>query len=543
MRTLAIINQKGGCGKTTTAINLAGVLAKAGHRTLLVDMDPQSHCAAGLAIPEARIDLDIGDAMLADPPAAFDMRRLLWRASRNLDVAPSRMKLAGLEAPRGGLAEKPGKDRRLVGVLERMAPSYDLCFIDCPPAIGLLTFNALLAADAIIVPVETSYFSLRGAAKQVNLIHRLGRRLGETPPYWLLPTIHDEASPLANDVLAELRRLFTDRVAPGWIRRDATLKEAASFGQPIIEYAPGAPGTEDYTAIAAWLIPALAALGTDRPRAPAPLTAELDDAFMDSDDAVGLADAEICGKPLLEALDGDDEYGPVDAEAGPFPHSHAPVHAAAMFHAEDFAPPDAAVHADAPEAPAGERPSRAADLVLRARKLLQRVTDAGSPIPVAPPSFPTAPDLAPHPLGTSHTRSLELLPDLATEPAASAVRLLGARPTLDGLLFVQPLTAGARLAIAGEFNGWSATTHPMRRNDALAVYELCVPLAPGRHEYRVVADGRWAPDPYNPVSSPNPFGQLNSVAMVPSTPQRSRRSRRPEFDAYTSLVPDRIITE
>src|SRR5437016_12709818 len=112
MRTIAIINQKGGCGKTTTAINLAATLAKHGFRTLLVDMDPQSHCAAGLAIPEQRIDLDIGDAMLAGPDDAIDPKRLFWRASRNLDLAPSRMKTAGLEASRGGLSDKPDKEHR-----------------------------------------------------------------------------------------------------------------------------------------------------------------------------------------------------------------------------------------------------------------------------------------------------------------------------------------------------------------------------------------------------------------------------------------------
>ena len=104
MRTIAIINQKGGCGKTTTAINLAGLLARAGRRTLLVDMDPQSHCAAGLGIPEHRLDMDIGDAMLAIGDRHIDAARLLWKAGRNLDLAPSRMRLAGLEAARGGLA-------------------------------------------------------------------------------------------------------------------------------------------------------------------------------------------------------------------------------------------------------------------------------------------------------------------------------------------------------------------------------------------------------------------------------------------------------
>ena len=124
MRTFAVVNQKGGCGKTTTAINLAGVFAARGFRTLLVDMDPQGHCAAGLAIPEQRVDLHIGDAMLADDDHPIDPARLFWRAVRNLDLAPSTLRLAALEAPRGELAGKPDAERRLKKFLSRFDSQY-----------------------------------------------------------------------------------------------------------------------------------------------------------------------------------------------------------------------------------------------------------------------------------------------------------------------------------------------------------------------------------------------------------------------------------
>ncbi|MEL6740664.1 MAG: AAA family ATPase, partial [Planctomycetota bacterium] len=114
MRTIAIINQKGGCGKTTSAVNLAAVFASRGYRTLLVDMDPQSHCAAGLGVPEEQIERDIGDAMLTPATRALDATRLLWRIGRGFDLAPSRMRLAALEAARGGLADQPDKERRLL---------------------------------------------------------------------------------------------------------------------------------------------------------------------------------------------------------------------------------------------------------------------------------------------------------------------------------------------------------------------------------------------------------------------------------------------
>lgn len=254
MRCITIINQKGGCGKTTTSINLAGIFARLGLRTLLVDMDPQSHCAAGLAIPEQRIDLDIGDAMLAPDLGAMDWSRVLWRVSRNFDLAPSRMRLAGLEASRGGLADRPDKERRLSAVLNALAPNYDIACVDCSPAIGLLAFNAITAASEIIIPVETSYFSLQGATKQVNTVRSVERRLGAKAPAWLLATMHDESSALAVDLLNELRRRFGNRVIPVVIHLDGALKESASFGQPVAEYAPQSLAAAQYLSLARWLL-------------------------------------------------------------------------------------------------------------------------------------------------------------------------------------------------------------------------------------------------------------------------------------------------
>ncbi len=255
MRTIAIVNQKGGCGKTTTTINLGGVFAGAGYKTLLVDMDPQGHCAAGLAIPDQRIDVQIGDAMQAvSQQRAFDHDRLLWRVSRNLDLAPSTMKLAGLEASRGDFAGQPGAETRLARVLQQLGHKHDICLIDCSPAIGMLAFNALVAADEVVIPVETGFFSLQGATKQVNTIKALGKRLGASPTYRLLATLHNDESIMAVELLEELRRRFGAKLIPQPIRFDQRLREAASFGQAIVEYAPDSPGSNDYRTLAQWLL-------------------------------------------------------------------------------------------------------------------------------------------------------------------------------------------------------------------------------------------------------------------------------------------------
>lgn len=258
MRVFAIINQKGGCGKTTTAISLASILAKRSFRTLLVDLDPQGHCAAGLAVPESRIETDIADAMMTPDDRPIDCARLLWRVARNLDLAPSRMKVAALESPKSPLVQCEDKERRLSRAIERIRSAspagYDVCLIDCPPSIGLLTYNALAAAKEILIPVETSYFSLQGAARQVATVRSLARRLGMRVRTRLVPTLHDPASPLARDLLDELKRQFPDYVVPTCIRFDPALKEASSFGQPIDDYAPESRGALDYRDLGEWLI-------------------------------------------------------------------------------------------------------------------------------------------------------------------------------------------------------------------------------------------------------------------------------------------------
>jgi chromosome partitioning protein len=510
VRTISIINQKGGCGKTTSAISLAGIFARRGLRTLLVDLDPQAHCAAGLAIPEQRIDLDIGDAMLADPDRTIDEARLLWRASRNLDLAPSRMKLAGLEAPRGGLADRPDKERRLAGVLARLARNYDVCLVDCSPSIGLLTYNALTAADEVLVPVETSFFALQGATKQVNTIRSMAKRLGCAAEFWLVATIHDEASALARDLLEELRRRFGKRVAPAVIRRDLALKEAASFGQPIIEYSPTSAGAADYGALAEWLIAAsslmpggrsgvadrfvvpahevlcepkaLGSMPLDSAGPPAPPGAEV--GFLSAVPEAAMGAPVEPGAPLEAHLPGTGEPLVRDGLGRADPDGTAPGAGIAVL-----APPLL---------------SRAEDIARRARVMQLRRADERLRQVAALEQRSIVTIAAPAPAAGPRPPRIERIG-----------HLLGARHTRRGVLFVQPISIGECVSIAGSFNQWTPDSHPMRRNDSVGVFELLTPLPPGRHTYRVVIDGRWTADPFNEAAEPNPFGDLNSVVVVP----------------------------
>ena len=177
MRTIAIVNQKGGCGKTTVAINLASTLAEIGQKTLLVDMDPQSHCAVGLAVPEEQIEQSVYDVLIRESRnEPIKITEIMWRISDRLELAPASIDLSAFEQQMAGIADC---ESCLKLVLGEIKTEYDYTIIDCPPAVGLLTFNAIRAATDVIVPVETGYFALHGLSKQLETLSILCERCSQ----------------------------------------------------------------------------------------------------------------------------------------------------------------------------------------------------------------------------------------------------------------------------------------------------------------------------------------------------------------------------
>jgi len=469
VRTITIVNQKGGCGKTTTAINLAALYARRGLRTLLIDMDPQSHCAAGLGVPESRIEYSIGDALLANHQQNFDATPLLWEVSRNLHLAPSTMKLSALEAPGGGLHQMFDKDRRLESLLNLLSPRFDRCLIDCPPTLGLLTFNALRAAREALIPVETGYFSMKGAERQWSTIQRLIGHIGRPIGCHLLATLHNPNSRLANNILAALQRQFAGQIVPVVIQEDEALREAVSFGQPVIEFAPDSQARRDFDALADWL---------------------------EEHDSKPSVQIEIMpsilppGSPELVAALGSSPTSGFNNGG------------------------DSAVEQ-------GGQGSRAAELARRMQAKPAAVRDELAGASIAPSSAPSRAEVLSLSASSVATIVEPLVPlqIVEREPITSVspdsiAHLFGVKTTSQGVLFVQPATGSKSLAIAGEFNHWSPTATPLRLNPEVGVFEALVTLPPGTHQYRVVIDGQWVADSYNPHTQLNSYGEPNSVVTV-----------------------------
>jgi len=254
MRTIAIANQKGGCGKTTVSINLAACLAREGRKTLLIDMDPQGHCALGLAVPEDQIEISIHDVLTQrNNGNKLDMVRCIWQITANFDLAPSTTALADFEPTVQGA---PDREDRLADALAPLNDKYDFTLVDCPPHIGLLTWNALQAASEVLIPVDTGYFSLQGLTKQLETVEALRARRENPLEIRVLANLYDVRTKLGREILNELKRKFGPIMCHTFINFNTKLREGASFGQPITEYDPGSMGYRDFIRLARELISA-----------------------------------------------------------------------------------------------------------------------------------------------------------------------------------------------------------------------------------------------------------------------------------------------
>lgn len=245
VKVIAIANQKGGVGKTTTAVNLAACLAALNRKVLLVDSDPQGNATSGLGFDKRDIKQCIYDTLINDVSMQDVIKHTAYK---NLDVVPATIQLAGAEIELVSLMNREG---RMKNGFERVKHNYDYVIIDCPPSLGLLTINALTAASSVIIPIQCEFYALEGVTMLMNTIQLVQRNLNPALKLeGVLMTMYDSRTNLSNEVVEEVQKYFKTKMYQTIIPRNVRLSEAPSHGQPVIDYDSKSKGAQVYMELA-----------------------------------------------------------------------------------------------------------------------------------------------------------------------------------------------------------------------------------------------------------------------------------------------------
>ena len=247
-KVIAIANQKGGVGKTTTAVNIGTILAKKNKKVLLVDADPQGNATSGIGL-EKDVEVSLYDVLINDVHINEIMQKT---AVKNLMVCPANMNLAGAEVQ---LVTQMSREQRLKEKIDEIKDDFDFIFIDCPPSLGLVTLNAFTASDSVFIPVQCEYFALEGLGQLLNTINLVKKHLNKSLEIeGAVLTMYDSRTNLSNQVVKEVQRYFGNKVYKTVIPRNIKLSEAPSYGMPITIYDPKSKGARAYEKLARELI-------------------------------------------------------------------------------------------------------------------------------------------------------------------------------------------------------------------------------------------------------------------------------------------------
>ena len=247
-KVISVANQKGGVGKTTTAVNLSALLAKKGKKVLLIDTDPQGNATSGVGVDKT-VSFSVYDVLVDDVEI---VNTLQLTEMKNLEVCPSNINVAGAEVQ---LVSKENREYKLKEKIEKIKNDYDYVIIDCPPSLGLVTLNAFTASDSVLIPIQCEYYALEGLGQLINTINLVKKRLNkELVIEGALLTMYDARTNLSNQVVKEVKNYFDDKVYKTVIPRNVKLSEAPSYGMPIIIYDPKSKGAKCYEKLGKELI-------------------------------------------------------------------------------------------------------------------------------------------------------------------------------------------------------------------------------------------------------------------------------------------------
>ena len=244
-KVLAVINQKGGVGKTTTIVNLSASLGDQKKKVLIIDLDPQGNASSGYGIHKEELEADIYDALLNDYPIK-DI--ILDTCSKNVFIVPATIQLAGAEIE---MVNTFSREQRLKNIIEEVVDDFDYVFIDCPPSLGLLTINALVAADELLIPIQCEFYALEGVTKLIESMRMVKKNLNnDLDVFGVVLTMFDTRTALSKEVAEEVRKYFGKKVFKTVIPRNVKLSEAPSHGLPILQYARMSTGAIAYNNLA-----------------------------------------------------------------------------------------------------------------------------------------------------------------------------------------------------------------------------------------------------------------------------------------------------
>ncbi len=244
-RVISLSNQKGGVGKTTTTVNLGSFLAEMGQRVLIIDIDPQGNAGFGVGVNAEEIETTIYEVLIGEIP----IHEGIFKTDvENLELIPSNIHLSGAQVD---LMDKDGKEFILKNAIEEIRPDYDFILIDCPPSLGVLTLNSLVAADSVLIPLQCEYYALEGLSQLLRIIAMVQEKLNtKLAIEGVVLTMYDPRTKLSQQIVADVREFFPNKVFDTVINRNVRLSEAPSFGQPIGEYDRSSAGSIAYSSLA-----------------------------------------------------------------------------------------------------------------------------------------------------------------------------------------------------------------------------------------------------------------------------------------------------